>query len=52
LPAGEYETLAGFILDQLGRLPATGVTISYNGLRLTVVEMQGPRIKRVEITHV
>ena len=51
LPAGEYETLAGFILDQLGRLPATGDTISYNGLRLTVVEMQGPRIKRIEIMH-
>jgi CBS domain containing-hemolysin-like protein len=52
LPSGEYETLAGFILDQLGRLPGTGDVVHYNGIRLTVVEMQGPRIKRVEIRQV
>jgi CBS domain containing-hemolysin-like protein len=51
LPSGEYETLAGFILDQLGRLPGTGDMVNYNGLQMTVIEMQGPRIKRVEISQ-
>ncbi|HNP74672.1 MAG TPA: hemolysin family protein [Kouleothrix sp.] len=49
IPAGDYETLAGFILARLGRLPANGDTLLHGGTRLTVLEMQGPRIKRIEI---
>ena len=52
LPPGDYETLAGFILKHLGRLPDPGDCVTYQGIRLTVLEMQGPRIKRVEITRV
>jgi putative hemolysin len=52
LPEGDYETLAGFILKQLGRLPQPGDSLTYNGIRLTVLEMQGPRIKQIEITRV
>ena len=52
LPEGDYETLAGFVLEQLGRLPQTGDSLTYNGIRLTVLEMQGPRIKQIEITRV
>jgi putative hemolysin len=52
LPEGDYETLAGFILEQLGRLPQPGDSLTYNGIRLTVLEMQGPRIKQIEITRV
>ncbi|MBC8078489.1 MAG: HlyC/CorC family transporter, partial [Chloroflexales bacterium] len=50
LPSGEYETLAGFILEQLGRLPQPGDAVHYKNARLTVLEMQGPRIRRVEVT--
>ena len=49
IPAGDYETLAGFVLARLGRLPANGDTLLHNGIRLTVLEMQGPRIKQIEI---
>lgn len=52
IPTGDYETLAGFILSKIGRLPSTGDSISHESIRLTVIEMQGPRIKRVEITRV
>ena len=52
LPEGDYETLAGFMLERLGRLPATGDSLTYSGIRLTVLEMQGPRIKQIEITRV
>jgi CBS domain containing-hemolysin-like protein len=51
IPQGDYETLAGFILERLGRLPSPGDTVNYDGIRLTVMEMQGPRIKLVEITR-
>jgi putative hemolysin len=49
LPVGDYETLGGFILMRLGRLPKTGESVTYQDVRLTVVEMQGPRIKRIEL---
>jgi CBS domain containing-hemolysin-like protein len=49
LPAGEYETLAGFILDQLGRLPQPGDSLVFEGTHLSVIEMQGPRIRRVRV---
>jgi len=52
LPEGDYETLAGFVLERLGRLPQTGDSLTYNSIRLTVLEMQGPRIKQIEITRV
>jgi CBS domain containing-hemolysin-like protein len=51
IPEGDYETLAGFVLARLGRLPQTGDSLTHNGARLTVIEMQGPRIRRIEITR-
>jgi CBS domain containing-hemolysin-like protein len=51
LPQGNYETLAGFVLDQLGRVPRVGETLRWNSLRIRVAEMQGPRIKRLELTR-
>jgi CBS domain containing-hemolysin-like protein len=50
IPTGEYDTLAGFILERLGRLPQPGYHVQYHSTRLTVLEMQGPRIKRVQVT--
>jgi CBS domain containing-hemolysin-like protein len=52
LPTGDYETLAGYILLQLGRLPSEGDSVHYERVRFTVLEMQGPRIRRVEVTRV
>jgi putative hemolysin len=52
LPEGDYETVAGFILARLGRLPRPGESVRADGLHLTVLEMQGPRIARVEIVRV
>ncbi|MDQ2999272.1 MAG: hypothetical protein M3R61_19750 [Chloroflexota bacterium] len=40
------------MLEQLGCLPESGDSLTYNGIRLTVIEMQGPRIKQIEITRV
>ena len=51
LPEGEYETVAGFVLDRLGHIPSDGEQLSVDGLMLTVVEMEGPRIARIQITR-
>jgi putative hemolysin len=49
LPEGEYETVAGLILDRLGRLPQPGEQVQLDGVVLTVLELQGPRIARIQI---
>lgn len=46
-PTGHYETLAGLILEQLGRLPDPGDTVEVDGWRFTVTRMDRRRIDRV-----
>lgn len=50
VPSGEYETLAGFVLDRLGRLPVAGEWVAHDGWELEVVEMDRRRIDRVRLT--
>jgi putative hemolysin len=45
----EYETLAGFMLSQLQRMPKGGDIITYQGTKLTVVDMEGRRIARIKV---
>lgn len=44
-----FETLAGFVLAQLQKIPAAGDSFEYDGRRYTVVDMDGLRIDRVKI---
>ena len=48
-----FETLAGFVLAQLGRIPRGGEAFEHDGRRYTVVQMDSHRIARVRIesTH-
>jgi CBS domain containing-hemolysin-like protein len=46
------ETLAGFLLARLGKIPRGGETIEYECRRFTVLEMSGHRISRVRIETV
>jgi len=43
------ETLAGFLLAQLGHIPVAGESIDYEGRRFQVAEMSGHRISRVTV---
>ncbi|HEX3570415.1 MAG TPA: hemolysin family protein [Acidobacteriaceae bacterium] len=43
------ETLAGFLLTQLGHLPVPGESVAYEGRRYIVEEMAGRRIARVRV---
>ena len=47
--SADYETLAGFVLAQLQRLPRGGEIVTYQNWRLTIVEMDGRRIARVKL---
>ena len=49
LPEGPYETVAGYVLSALGRLPSVGDTVEVAGRRLTVTEMDARRIARVRV---
>ena len=49
LPEGEYQTVAGFILDCLGYIPEAGEIVEYRKLKLTVRSMSGVRIEDVVV---
>jgi len=47
----EFDTLAGFILHELERIPAEGDTFEWNGFSFEIVDMDGQRIDKV-IVHI
>ncbi|MFO7777453.1 MAG: hemolysin family protein [Nitriliruptoraceae bacterium] len=49
LPDGAYETLAGFVLDQLGHLPEVGEVVRHGRLELTVSGLHGTRITELVV---
>jgi putative hemolysin len=49
LPPGPYETLGGFLMARLGKLPAVGDEVRVDGWRLTVAELDGRRVSRVRL---
>ena len=49
---GNFETLAGFLLHQLGDLPKQGTVLEHGGRRFTIVEMERNRIARVRLEKV
>jgi putative hemolysin len=52
IPEGPYETVAGYIVQQLGHVPSIGETASIHGHVLTVVELDGRRVARVKVAPV
>ncbi|MBI2853263.1 MAG: HlyC/CorC family transporter [Chloroflexi bacterium] len=50
LPEGDYETVAGFILHLLKRIPSQGEHIRYKGLRLVITKMKGAKIEEILVT--
>ena len=49
LPDGPYETVAGFMVQQLGHVPVLEETVTFDDYRLTVVDVDGRRISRVKV---
>jgi CBS domain containing-hemolysin-like protein len=50
LPQGEWETVAGFLMAELGRVPDVGATVDVDGARVRVVRMDGNRVVEVAVT--
>ena len=51
LPSGDFDTLAGFVLDCLGRIPREGETLEYEDLKIEVIEMRALKIETVKVTR-
>jgi len=50
LPDGDYETVAGFVLDLLGRIPRRGEQLKYKDLKLVITKMRGVKIEEILLT--
>jgi CBS domain containing-hemolysin-like protein len=51
LPEGAYETVAGFALEILGSIPAEGDQFENESLAFRVTQMEGRRIRAIEVTR-
>jgi CBS domain containing-hemolysin-like protein len=51
LPEGEFDSLGGFVLDQLGRLPAAGERLRWRNLHFTVEAVVENRIQRLRVVR-
>lgn len=50
--SNEYETLGGFVLTQLQRIPTIGETIEFNNIRLRVIEMVAQRLTKIKLERI
>ena len=46
-PRGDYQTVAGLVIDQLGRIPTTGDCFEWGGFFFEVLDMDGLRVDKV-----
>jgi CBS domain containing-hemolysin-like protein len=49
LPEGEYETVAGFLMDRLGRIPQRRDVVELDGWSLQVLTMHRRRVVQVMV---
>jgi putative hemolysin len=49
LPKDEVDTLAGYLYDQMGRVPMGGESIVVDGLSFTIEQVSGRRIRRIRV---
>jgi len=49
LPEGDYATLAGLVLDRMGRIPGEGEAVEVDGWRLEVLGVENHAITRVRL---
>ena len=51
IPDGPYETASGFVMHFLGRIPVAHDVVSVNGIRITVLSMEGKRAGQLAISR-
>ncbi|MBN18477.1 MAG: hemolysin [Chloroflexi bacterium] len=50
LPEGDYETVAGFVLNILGKIPNEGQQLSYKNLKIEIITMKNLKIETLQIS--
>ncbi len=50
--SGDFRTVAGFVIKELGRIPTTGDDFTLDGHRFEVMDMDGNRIDKVLVSPV
>ncbi len=51
IPDGPYETASGFVMHFLGRIPVAHDVVSVNGIRITILTMEGKRAGQLAISR-
>jgi putative hemolysin len=46
----QFDTIAGFVLHELERIPATGDTFAWRGFSFEIIDMDGQRIDKLLVT--
>jgi putative hemolysin len=49
IPEGDYETVAGFVLDLLGHIPKQGEQLKYQDYKIVITEMRGMKIEKIRL---
>lgn len=49
VPTGQYETVGGFLMEQLGRVPKHGDVVANDSFEMSVRRMDGRRVREVEL---
>jgi putative hemolysin len=52
IPEGDYETIAGFLLEEMERIPRKGESHEIEGARFTILEVDARRILKVRVERV
>ena len=51
IPEGEYDTVAGFVLESLGKIPKTGDYYHFDNTKFEVTEMDNHKIEKVTVVR-
>jgi putative hemolysin len=52
LPEGPYETVAGYLVAELGQLPDVGMSVDFEDHRLIVLEVENRRATRIKVEEI
>src|SRR5207247_1937249 len=47
----DFDSIGGFIVNELGRMPTVGDQVGIDGIRLKVLSVNGRRVKKVRVTR-
>ena len=51
IPEGDFDTVAGFVLSELGHIPTEGEQFDFNQLKFEIIEMNNLKIETVRVTR-